>query len=235
MSLTIGIVGLLSLIALFVVGAAAFVEVRPVVTAHRARRRRLPAPEDTLRVYPPARYARPRESRMAGATVSLLLGLALVAAGAWEWSHFGFQTAWPATEGAILDAWTEPAQPESAGPRAVVQYRYVVGEQAFVGQWAESQQTLLTGFIDGDALLALYRRGEPITVWYHPLLPNFPSLGQVSLWYVAVIFSLGGLLVARALASLLARLRVLALNGGAVGSLDGPPRIHQSSRGWPTG
>ena len=206
MGLTIIIVALLGLLALAIVGAAAFVEVRPVVQAYRRRRRlRPPVPEDTLQIPVPRRARHAHDTGASGAVVSALLGLGLFAFGVWEWSRFGFGGEWLTTEGTALDARLEATGPDSASLRAVLEYRYVVGGQAFVARWADAEQTLLTGFVEPDELMALYRRGDPITVWYHPLLPNFPSLSRVSLWYVALFFALGAFLIVRALAALLAR------------------------------
>lgn len=195
MSLAIVVVGFLSLTALGVVGAAAFVELRPVVRQYRAERRhkRRQYADETLRVYTTVRFARARQGDNTGAIASLLLGVLLLALGAWEWSRFDYGSAWHTVEGTVIAARAETSS-ESTRAQMLVEYRYDVGGQRFTAYWIDTPDALLV-LVGGGDFETRFQPGAALTVWVHPLMPTFPSLGRVTLWYVVIVVGSGGFLL----------------------------------------
>ena len=216
MSLAIVLVSLLSLAALVIVGGAAYVEMRPVISSYRQTRRqqRMLYADETMRVYTTVRFARARRGDHTGAIASLLLSVLLLALGMWEWGRFDYGGEWPTVEGTITAASPQPGSAGKTSAKRVIEFRYAVGGQSsFSSHWIDSEEALLALTDAGPDFDSRFYPGAPITVWYHPLLPTFPSIGRVTLWYVVVALGSGGfLLVSSALTLLFAR-RVQAAYG----------------------
>lgn len=208
MSLAIVLVSLLSLVALAIVAGAAYVEMRPVIDTYREtrRQRQMRYTDETMRIYTPARFTRARQGDHTGAIASLLLSLLLLVLGLWEWDRFDYGAEWRVVEGAITAARPERDATGSASARSRIEFRYTVGDQSFSSYWIDSPEALLA-FTEADGdFETRFRPGAPITVWYHPLLPTYPSIGRVTLWYVVLALGSGGfLLVSSALTLLFAR------------------------------
>ena len=204
MSLAIVLVSLLSLAALAIVGGAAYVEMRPVIATYRETRRqkRLLYADETMRIYTPVRFARARQGDHTGAIASLLLSLLLLALGMWEWSRFDYGGEWRTVEGTITAARPEPDAAGNASPRARIEFRYTVGGQSFRSHWIDREDALLAFTESGADFASRFRPGAPLTVWYHPLLPTYPSIGRVTLWYVVLALGSGGFLLLSSLLTL---------------------------------
>jgi len=205
MSLAIVLVSLLSLSALAIVGGAAYVEMRPVITTYRQtrRQRHIVYADETMRVYTTVRFARARQGDHTGAIASLLLSLLLLALGAWEWNRFDYRGEWRTVEGTITAARPKPDPAGNASSRATIEFRYAVGDQSFTSHWIDSQEALLAMTEANTDFDSRFRTGEPITVWYHPLLPTYPSIGRVTLWYVVLALGSGGFLLVSSVLTLL--------------------------------
>lgn len=205
MSLAIVLVSLLSLAALAIVGGAAFVELRPVITTYREtrRQRRARYADETMRIYTPVRFTRARQGDHTGAIASLLLSLLLLAAGLWEWGRFDYGGEWRTVEGTITAARPEPDASGNASARARIEFRYTIGAQGFTSHWIDSREALLTFTEASTDFETRFRPGAPITVWYHPLLPTYPSIGRVTLWYVVLALGSGGFLLVSSVLTLL--------------------------------
>ncbi len=193
MAITIVIVALIGLVALAVIGVIVFLEVRPLLE-EMLREAFRPSPGRTraarempIPLHMRAQLAKTRRRRDAsGVIATLLMGMALLAVGFWEWSNFSFRGEWLSTEGSIVESQPEPPAPESGNSRALIRYTYRIGDDLFTGTWIDEARQTTPG-----ALAVRYLPGQPLTVWYHPLLPTFPSLGRVTLWYVALAFAAG--------------------------------------------
>jgi hypothetical protein len=192
MSLAIAFVSLLSILALLVVGGAAYFEMRPVIRTYRdeRRRKRMLYADETMRVYTTVRFSRARQGDNTGAIASLLLSVLLIALGAWEWSRFDFGGEWHSVEGSITAARPEVKAANADRPRTIIEYRYSVGAQSFTGYWIDTPDALLA-LAGGEDFERRFQVGAPVTVWYHPLMPTYPSLGRVTLWYVVVAIGSG--------------------------------------------
>lgn len=194
MTLAIVFVSFLSIAALLVVGAAAFVEMRPVIRTYRAERRHKRAvyADETMRVYTTVRFARARQGDHTGAIASLLLSLLLLAAGLWEWGRFDYGTQWDVVEGVVTS--TKAEMTRQATSRMLVEFRYTVGDQSFTGYWIDTPGALLA-MAGGDDFATRFQQGAPLSVWVHPLMPMYPSLNRVTLWYVVIVLGSGAFLL----------------------------------------
>lgn len=203
MSLAIAFVSLLSIAALLIVGSAAYVEMRPVIRNYRdeRRRKRMMYADETMRVYTTVRFARARQGDNTGAIASLLLSLLLIALGVWEWGRFDYGGEWHSVEGTITAVRSE-TKTTTARPRTRVEYRYTVGEQTFTGYWVDTPEALLA-MTGGDDFDRRIQTSAPITVWYHPLMPTYPSLSRVTLWYVVVAIGSGSFLLISSILTLI--------------------------------
>lgn len=207
MNLAILFVSFLSVAALVIVGGAAFFEMRPVIASYREerRRKRMMYADETMRVYTTVRFARARQGDHTGAIASLLFSLFLLTLGAWEWSRFDYGSEWHTVEGSITDARPETTSAGDAARRAVIEYRYTVGDRSFTGYWIDTPDALVD-LAGGDDFATRFQTGAPVTIWYHPLMPTFPSLSRVTLWYVVLALGSGGfLLVSSCLTLIFAR------------------------------
>jgi hypothetical protein len=196
MSLAIAFVSIFSLIALVVVGGAAYVEMRPMIQQYRQaqRHKRMLYADETMRVYTTVRFARARQGDHTGALASLFLSVLLLGFGTWEWSRFDYGGEWHTVQGQITSTVVKP-DASSNTPQAIIEFRYTVGSQSFSSHWIDTPEALLAMTGVSADFEHYFRPGAPITVWYHPLLPTFPSLGRVTLWYVVVALGSGGFLL----------------------------------------
>lgn len=192
MSLAIAFVSIFGLVALVVVGGAAYVEMRPMIQQYRESRRhkRMLYADETMRVYTTVRFARARQGDRTGALASLFLSLLLLGFGTWEWSRFDYRGEWHTVQGQITSVVVKPDASNST-PQSIVEFRYTVGSQSFSSHWIDTPEALMTMTGATADFERHFRAGEAITVWYHPLLPTFPSLGRVTLWYVVVALGSG--------------------------------------------
>jgi hypothetical protein len=194
------IVGSIGLLALLLVGAAAVVEVRPILRERKQKREEIAAWHlEATQLYIGARLAHThaRSSSSSGLIVGMILGMLLMMFGGWEWSKFDFKGEWPEVRGLVLDTRYEPSQ-SSDEPIAVIQFAYSIYGVDYTDVWiANAESDFLTG---GNVH---YQTGDLISVWYHPDFPSFPTLGRVTLWYVVLILAAGGYLLLRSSLALL--------------------------------
>jgi hypothetical protein len=205
MNLTPWIVGILGLMALALVGGIAYLEVRPLVDA---RRRKIEAaPEETTRIYTGSRRQIADSSTHAA---RLLMSLMLMLIAYWEWGNFHYGGEWLRVQGIILDAHMES---ETGGrTRGVVWFSYQVGDRVFTSAWMDGAGGALDSVDDPQVFMDTYQAGQPLTVWYHPMLPNFPSLARVTLWYIVLALACGSFIVVTSSLSLLASRKLRLAN-----------------------
>lgn len=192
------IVGILGVMGLALVGGIAYLEVRPILDARRGRLEH--ALDETTRTYSGPRRS---EGDSSSHAARLLLGSVLVLIGYWEWSNCGFGGEWRIAEGTILDAHIE-SEPDGSQQRGVIWFSYNVGGRDFTSTWVDGKGDVLTHIDDEAKFVAAYPTGQRIPVWYHPMLPHFPSLGRVTLWYVVLALAMGAFLVVTSGLSLVA-------------------------------
>jgi hypothetical protein len=205
MNLTPWIVGILGVMALALVGGIAYLEVRPLVDARRAQLEA--APEETTRIYTGGRR-QPSDSSTHAAR--LLISLILMLVAYWEWGNFRYSGEWLRAQGVILDAYLE-TQPDGRA-RGVVWFSYQVGDRTFTSAWMDGEGGALE-HIDEPAVFAeSYPTGQTLTVWYHPMLPKYPSLARVTLWYVVLALACGSFLMVTSSLSLLAARKLRIAN-----------------------
>lgn len=201
MGLFVGIIALAALVTFSVLGFFALREFRAIQnarpqTAYQTPRRPEPAVPIKRRTDTALPIRRLRRSQKGGFVGTLILSGVLVVAGLWEWSNFGFRGEWTTVQGTILDAQFPPTTGDEV--RAQIQFRYTVNDKQFTSPWVEQA----SGTFNPSEFVAQHQPGQRLTIWYHPLLPSYPSLSRVTLWYPVAALVLGGLLMLAGLISL---------------------------------
>ena len=100
-------------------------------------------------------------------------------------------------QGRILDSRFDPTT-MNGEMHEQIQFRYTVDDTQFTSPWIEQD----SGPFNPTEFILRHQPGQPLTVWYHPLLPSYPSLSRVTLWYPVAALLLGGLLMLAGLISL---------------------------------
>lgn len=131
---------------------------------------------------------RPAPGLMIGSSL-LLIGLLLLSAGAWRLVPARASRSWPAANGVIIEA-RVPSNCARCWP--VINYRYVVSGQSFVGDHLVAGPEDYYSPHDAEIKVEQYVVGRQVTAYYDPANPAISCLEPgIVRWPAYLFFAIG--------------------------------------------